>query len=97
MQLLEDIIVIVLTVVPAIAALGKWLDVRSAKRQEANHEFNTLLLWGVESIGNLTAANTSAIKNPESAGAEMEAALAEYHRFHTEIEKFKNKQAAKTL
>lgn len=97
MTTLENIIAIIVTIAPCIALLGVWLDKKSSNRQKATQEFNTLILWGVESIGNLTAANTSAIKNPDNAIAETEAALSEYHRFHTAIEKFKNNQAAKTL
>lgn len=86
----------IIIIVPCIAALGKYLDIKSAKRQEANNKFNQLLLWGVESIGGLTAANTKSIKEG-SAGAETEVALAEYQKFHSEITKFKNEQAVRSL
>lgn len=82
--------------IPCIAALGVWLDKRSSKRQESNKEFNSLLMWGVESIGELTAANTTAIKTG-SAGEDTESALAEYHRFHAANKKFKDKQVAASL
>lgn len=92
----EALLETVLIIVPSIIALGKWLDIKSSKRQESNNKFNQLLLWGVESIGGLTAANTKAIKSGD-AGGETEVALAEYQRFHSEITKFKNEQAVRSL
>lgn len=97
MELFKNAVEIIIIIVPLLMATAKYLDIRSAKRQESNREFNTLLLWGIESIGSLTAANTSAIQNQGEAGAETEKALNEYTRFRTEIEKFKNKQTAGTL
>jgi len=82
--------------VPAVAVLLKRIDSRSKKREEANRGFNELILSGIKAVGDLSKANTTAIKRGETNG-ETEAALLAYSRFCEEMHAFTRKQAVQTL
>lgn len=75
MTILGNIVTIVVTIAPCIAILGAWLDRRSTKRQAANNKLTKQTLYGIETIGELTLANTESIEmgsiSPRTASAKQ--------------------------
>lgn len=95
LTLLGNIVTIIVTIAPCIAILGKWLDVRSTKRQVANNKLTKQTLYGIETIGELTLANTESI---EIGGISPRTAIAKkgYLDFRESNAQYKNDHIAGT-
>jgi hypothetical protein len=88
--------VMTMVVIPLVAIILKRLDKRSAERYEANRRFMGYVIWGLISIGDLSNACATALKNG-SCNGETAKAQENYFEFAKALQKFKSEQTAKTL
>lgn len=84
-------------IIPLIGIGTGVIGKRLQDSQKANQQFNRLTIEGFKAIGNLTLANTVAIKQDGKAGEAIERAEAEYRNFCKDIDSFLAHQATSTL
>ena len=96
MEILKNAVQALLICAPLLAAIIKYLDVQSSKRQKVLQDAMFLMLQGIDCVGNLSKCTAHDLITGVSSG-ETERALKCYEQFSDDLKGFQSKITSKAL